>query len=75
MKLRIKSDGTCAGTEVQDENGNRVDWVRSISWSITSTSEEGRRARAVIVIDDVELDAEAEFKAYKVGGPAEYPQR
>lgn len=57
MKLRIVSDGTGSGTVVMDEDGNTVDRVVSINWSVGGRHE---RAQAVITIDAVGVDVIAE---------------
>lgn len=40
MKLKIVSDGTPAGTRLEDEHGNGVDGVTSLSWEMDAEFQE-----------------------------------
>lgn len=51
MKLRIVSDGTNAGTRVEDELGNRIEGVIAVDW----TMRVGELSRATIEIRNVEF--------------------
>lgn len=60
MKLKITSDGHSQSTHVIDiETGQRVENVKSITWSIDADT---KTAKAQIVIIDIPVDVEVSGK-------------
>lgn len=57
MKLRIKSNGTAAKTEIVNENGERLGLVQKITWSVDV---DNPVAKCTIELLGVPLDVEAE---------------
>lgn len=57
MRIKIVSDGTLPGSRVTDENGNEIENVRSVVWSISA---ERGVSVAAIHFDKVEVELESE---------------
>jgi len=53
MKLKIISDGTPYGTEVQDESGNVIENVTEIVWRIGTQGQ----ASATMTIEHIAIEA------------------
>ncbi len=57
MKLRIKSNGTSLGTEIYNENGDRLGLVQKVTWSV---GVEDQLARCTIELLATGIDVEVE---------------